>query len=295
MRKFQIGLIFILIVSTILSACGVGGASAVVRIGWVAGPDTLNPGMAQLIESFNIFSLIYDTLYEQTLDGNYRLSLAESVDISEDNKTWTFKIRDGVKFHDGESVSADDVAFSFNYYMEHAEEFPFLPGYAANFERVRALPGNKVLIQLTQAIPNMESQLISLYVLPKHIWEGNTDPTQMDIPVSQMVGSGPFKLTTYEPGKFIRLDVVRTHFYYHPKIGAVEFLIYANVSSMVQALQNKEIDLIANLPVSAVSALKDMKGVQVVTGPSASPIDGLRYHFQPNCSRGLPCGYWWDL
>jgi peptide/nickel transport system substrate-binding protein len=228
--------------------------------------------MAQLVESFGVFNMIYDTLYEQTLDGEYRLSLAESVEVSEDNKEWTFKIRNGVKFHDGKSLTAEDVAFSFNYYMAHADDFPFLPGYAANFENVRALPGNKVFIQLTQAIPNMESQLISLYVLPKHIWNDVADPTQLDVSLSQMIGSGPFKLTRYEPGRLIRLDSVQTHFNYHPKIEAVEFLIYSDVSSVVQALQNKEIDLIASVPVSAVSALKDMDDIQVIAGPPVSQM-----------------------
>ncbi len=271
MRKFQFFLILILITGSFLSACNAGKPTAVVRVGWTVGPDTLNPGMAQLLESFSIFSMIYDTLYEQTPDGNFRLSLAESVDVSEDNKVWTFKIRDGVKFHDGEPLTAEDVAFSFNYYAEHTEDFVFLPGYTTYFESVTATPQNQVIIKLTQAIPNMENQLYSLYVLPRHIWDGVADPTQMDVPISQMVGSGPFKLTDYVPGRLVRLESVQAHFSYKPKVGAVEFLIYADVSSMIQAIQNKEIDLIATLPVSAVSALKDLPGVRIVAGPPVSP------------------------
>jgi peptide/nickel transport system substrate-binding protein len=271
MRKFQIFLIFILIVSPILSACGASRPSAVVRVGWAGEPDTFNPGMALLSESYSIFSMIYDTLYEYDLNGTYRLSLAESVDVSADNKVWTFKIREGVKFHDGEPLTAEDVAFSFNFYKAHTDDFVFLPAYTTYFDSVKATPDNKVVITLTQAIPNMESQLFGLYVLPKHIWEKVQDPKATAIPLEQSVGSGPFKLVEYVPGSLIRLEAVRNHYYYHPHIAEVDFLIYADTSSMVQALQNKQIDVIAEVPVSAVLALNDLPGVRVVAGPPVAP------------------------
>ena len=271
MRKFQIFLVLLLIVSSILSACGTGGPTAVVRVGWAGGPDTLNPGMALLSESYSIFNLIYDTLYEYTLDGTYRLSLAESVDVSADNKVWTFKIRDGVKFHDGEPLTAEDVVFSFNYYQDHTDDFAYLPAYTTFFDSIVATAENKVVIKLTEAIPNMESQLFSLYVLPKHIWENVQDPTAADIPLEQSVGSGPFKLTEYVPDKVVRLVSTRDHFAYQPHVAGVEFLIYEDTSSMIQALQNKEIDVIAEVPISAVSALNDLPGIRVVAGPPVAP------------------------
>ena len=271
MRKIQIFLILILLASPILAACGIGGPTAVVKVGWTGEPDTFNPGMAVLAESYSVFNLIYDTLYELSLDGPYRLALAESVDVSDDNKVWTFKIRDGVKFHDGKPLTAEDVAFSFKFYADHADEFVYLPGYTTYFASVEAVPDNKVVITLTEPIPNMESQLSGLYVLPKHIWENIQDPTALEISLEQSVGSGPFKLTEYIPGQKIRLESIQTHYLYRPHVAAVEFLIYSDTSSMIQALQNKEIDVIADLPVYAVSALNDLAGVRVVAGPPVSP------------------------
>ena len=271
MRKFQNLMAFFVAASLILSACGARRPTAVVRVGWNGQPDTFNPGMALLAESFSVFSMIYDTLYELMLDGSYRLSLAESVNVSDDNKVWTFKIRDGVKFHDGEPLTAEDVAWSFNFYASRADDFVYLPSYTTYFESVETTQENEVVITLTEAIPNMESQLFGLYVLPKHIWENVQDPTALEIPLEQSIGSGPFKLADYIPDKLVRLESVRTHPLYHPRVSAVEFLIYSDVSSMVQALQNKEIDMIADLPVFAVSALNDLPGVRVVAGPPAAP------------------------
>src|SRR5215213_5619964 len=231
MQKFKALLAIILITTTLLSGCGSDKPTAMVKIGWIGEPDTLNPGMAVLNESYSIFSLIYDTLYELNLDGTYQLSLAESVDVSEDGKVWAFKLRNGVEFSDGEPLTADGVAYSFNLYSQHTEDFIFLPGYTTYFESVKAPSKDQVVITLTDAIPNMESQLYALYVLPKHIWENMEDPTLMDFPLDESIGSGPFRITDYVKGQYIHLESQQRHFYYHPRIGGVEFRIYSDVAS----------------------------------------------------------------
>jgi peptide/nickel transport system substrate-binding protein len=272
MRRQPSLLAIFLITAILLSACGGGLRGApYVQVGWNGDPDTLNPGMATLDESFSIFNLIYDGLYEFNLDGSYRLSLAESVNVSEDGKVWTFNIRDGVRFSDGQPLTAEDVAYSFNLYSKYSEEFIFMPGYTTYFQSVIAPSKDQVVITLKEAIPNMESQLYALYVLPKHIWEKVKDPTDPKIPLGQTVGSGPFKLVEYVPGQYIRLESRTDHFLYSPKVAGVEFRIYADMASMIEALSNQDIDLIVELPVDAVSALKGMKGVEVVAGPAITP------------------------
>jgi peptide/nickel transport system substrate-binding protein len=272
MGKIRVLLGFVLIIAFILSACnGASGSDAIVKIGWAGEPDTLNPGMALLAESFSIFNLIYDTLYELNLDGSYTLSLAQSVDVSADGKVWTFKLRDGVKFSDGHPVTAEDVAFSFNLYSSHPEKYPYMPGYTSYFESVMAPSTSEVVITLTEAIPNMESQLFGLYVLPKHIWEAMEDVTITDLSIAQMVGSGPFTLVEYTRGQFIRLVSNPDHFAYSPRIDGVEFRIYSDLSSMIAALSAKEVDLITNLPIEAVPALDGTAGVEVVAAPPVAP------------------------
>lgn len=272
MGKFRVLFAIIFILSTILSACaGTPGAEAIVKIGWTGEPDSLNPGMALLTESFAIFNLIYDTLYELNLDGSYSLSLAESVNVSDDGKVWTFQMRDGVTFSDGQPLTAEDVAYSINLYASHPEEYIYMPGYTEFFESVVAESDNRVVITLTQAIPNMESQLYSLYILPKHIWEAMEDPTVTELPLEQTVGSGPFRLVEYVKGQYIRLQANPNHFSKAPKISGLEFRIYSDISAMVTAISEKEIDLITAVPLDAVSALNGLPGVEVVAGPPVAP------------------------
>lgn len=272
MRSVKLILTTTVLLSIFLSACGgTGGPGAVVKIGWTDEPDSLNPGMAFLTASFSIFGLIYDTLYELNLDGSYSLSLAETVQVSDDGKVWTFKIRDGVAFSDGQPLTAEDVAYSFNLYDAYPEVYVYMPTYTAYFESVEARPENQVVITLTEAIPNMESQLYGLYVLPKHIWEAMQDPTATELAVEQLVGSGPFELVEYVKGQYLRLEANPRHFRAAPKIDGVEFRIYDSVSSLITAIAAKEVDMIVNLPVEAVAAVNGLSGVQVVAGPPASP------------------------
>jgi peptide/nickel transport system substrate-binding protein len=132
-----------------------------VRIGWGGSPDSLNPGLGVLSEAYSIYELVYDAMYQLELDGTYSLELADDVQVSDDGTVWTFTIRDGITFHDGEPLTAEDIAFTYNLY-QNQEDFPFLPVYTDYFESVEAPDEKTVVITLSEAIPNMESQLVFL-------------------------------------------------------------------------------------------------------------------------------------
>ena len=83
-----------------------------VRIGWKGSPDSLNPGVAVLIESYTLFFLVYDSLMIYNLDGTFSPGLAESWTTSADGLVWTFKMRSDAKWSDGKPVTAKDVEYS---------------------------------------------------------------------------------------------------------------------------------------------------------------------------------------
>ncbi|MCA2002690.1 MAG: ABC transporter substrate-binding protein [Chloroflexi bacterium] len=247
-----------------------GGESlpTTVRIGWAGSPDTLNPGMAILVEAYTIFELVYDSMYELNLDGSFKLGLAESVEVSEDGLVYTFKIRDGVKWHDGKPLTAEDVAFSYNLYKD-TPEYPYLNGYyTPYFESIEATDKNEVVLTLTEAIPNIESQLVFLYVLPKHIWEG-VDKLEYDN--VEMVGSGPFMMVEYVQNEFVRLKANKEHFAAPPKVDEVIFQTFENQDALVQAIKTGQVDMITEMPNTAVAALRNAENVEVVVGAPLGP------------------------
>lgn len=277
-------LLFVLVImSLILAACGgkpstatnVPAASdvpavtepAVVRIGWAGSPDNLNPGLAILTESYTIFELVYDSMYDLNLDGSFTLSLAESVDVSEDGLTYTYKIRDGIKWHDGEPLTAEDIAFTYNLYKD-TPEYPYLNGYYTPYFNSIIARGNEVILTLTEAIPNIESQLVFLYILPKHIWEG---VNKLEFENVEMIGSGPFKMAEYVQNEFVRLAANKDYFAAPPKVDEVIFQTFENQDALVQGIKTGQLDMVTEMPNTAAETLRNEENIEVVVGAPLAP------------------------
>lgn len=261
--------VLLTVLSLVMSACGALGTSqpVVLRVGWAGSPDTLNPGAAVLTEAYTIFTLVYDTMYQLQLDGSFQLSLAESVNVSDDGLVYTYKIRDGVKFHDGQPLTAEDVVFSYLLY-QNTEGYPWMGDYTAYFENIEATPNNEVVITLSEPIPNIESQLVFLYVLPKHIWE-NEDPLEFENTAA--IGSGPFKMVEYKPNEFVHLAKNSEHFGSVPKVDEVIFQTFESQDALVQAIKTGQVDMITEMPATAVQTLKQDPNIEVVTGAPFAP------------------------
>ena len=241
------------------------------RIGWGGSPDTLNPGSATLAEAYTTFELAYSSMFDLNLDNTFSPDLAKSWEVSPDGKTWTFTLRDDFKWHDGQAVTAKDVVFSYNFYGKH-EDFPYMPVYTKYFESIEAPDDQTVVITLTEPIPNMESQLYFMYILPEHIWaEHDTPEGAAAFENKEMIGSGPFKLLEYKQGEFIHLAAVKDHPATPPKVDEVVFQTFQNQDALVQALVTGQVDMITEMPTTAVPALRNAKDIQMVIGTPLSP------------------------
>jgi peptide/nickel transport system substrate-binding protein len=263
-------LLFVLvIVSLVLSACGAGSTQpSIVRIGRANSPDSLNPGMAVLASAYTIFELVYDSMYDLNLDGSFKLSLADSVKVSDDGLTYTYKIKDGVKWHDGKPLTAEDVAFTYNLYKD-TPEYTYLNGYYTTyFDTITATDKNEVILKLTKAIPNIESQLVFLYILPKHIWQNVNKKEYKNV---EMIGSGPFKMAEYVQNEFVRLTANKDYFGTPPKVDELVFQTFQNQDALVQAIKTGQVDMITEMPNTAAASLKTTKDVNLVIGAPLSP------------------------
>jgi len=244
------------------------GGRSVVRFGWAGSPDSLHPGLGVLTASYIVFGLVYDSLVQLELDGTYSPSLAESWQSSPDGLEWTFHLRPGSRFHDGVPVTSRDVAFSFELYRQHAE-FPFLHGYTEPFAAVEAPDPETVVLRLEHPVPNLESQLVFLFVLPEHLWSALPDPVAFDN--TEMVGSGPFRLLDYRRNEFVRLGAYRDHPVSPPRVDEVVFVTYGTLDALVQALRAGEVDVVRGVPATAVAALRSSPEIEVVSGAPLAP------------------------
>ena len=231
-----------------------------VRIAWGGSPDSLNPGNGVLAEAYTIYELVYDTPLSVTSAGEYVGEVAESWEVSDDGLSWTVTLVDGVTFHDGEPLTAEDVAFTIELYRD-TEDFPFLPSYAAPFETVEVVDDLTLVLTTAEPLVTFESYMAFIYILPQHIWEGEEDAVAFEN--EEMIGSGPFRLAEYAQGESVELETNDDYWGTGASIDGVIFQTIENPDARVTALTTGEVDAINEFPATAVTALQNSENVAV--------------------------------
>ena len=195
-------------------------------------------------------------------------SLAESYEVSEDGKTITFTIRDGIKWHDGQDFTADDVAWTFKYY-------PTVPGANAVMTDVMndaasiTVDGNKVVFQFNNPQPNALTIFSQWAVLPKHCLE-NVAPENFaaDTFWQKPIGTGPFKVETVKLGEYTILT--RNEDYFIPGTGNIEKIYMypstdAGDENLITNAKADKIDYAFCKDSSQVQQFHSMEGFDVQT------------------------------
>jgi peptide/nickel transport system substrate-binding protein len=216
---------------------------------------------------------LYDTLVEETKLATPEPGLAESWEVSDDGLVWTFKIREGVTFHDGTPCTAEDVAWSLNWTIENeVETFSF---YLYNFEEVVALDPTTLQVTLAEPVGNMEYLLIYVWILPRSVWEGMSYDEIMEFEdLAAGIGTGPYKLVEWVEGEYLVLEANENYWRGAPAIDRVIYQEYAEEDLMVQALLAGELDLISDVPATAIQTLQGTENVELAIMQSTE-IDEL--------------------
>lgn len=192
------------------------------------------PGMAKM-------RLIYDSLLEKGEKGLIPW-LAKSWSISPDGREYTFVLNSQVKWHDGEILSAEDVKFSFEYFLKHPPVSNSLLIDGKPFiEKIDIIDENQVKITVSEPNSTILDRLGIVRIIPKHIWETIDDPKKVT-DLDKLVGCGPYILTDYsqEQGAY-RFQAFKDYWGPKPLVDIIEFV---PVSDPVLAFEKGEIDLI---------------------------------------------------
>jgi peptide/nickel transport system substrate-binding protein len=210
--------------------------------------------------------LVHDTLFLDPYTEEPIPWLATEASASSDAKTWTVKLRDDVTWHDGEKFTADDVAFTYNYYKEgpsnrythHASEVPVI-------ESTEALDDYTVQFTCADPCPTLDLvTLADLPILPKHIWENVEDPqTYTDLPV----GTGPYKVVDHVEDQSYRLEANEDYFLGPPAVKELDISIVQDPSSMFLALESGQVDTATrDVPPELQERLQQTQNVELVKG-----------------------------
>tara|TARA_Y100001934_G_scaffold278243_1_gene378990 strand:+ start:1458 stop:3275 length:1818 start_codon:yes stop_codon:yes gene_type:complete len=170
--------------------------------------DSLNPFIMKGLKAPGI-GLIYDTLMKSAADevaSEYGL-LTQSIEVSNDQSWAIYTLNPQARWHDGEPITSEDVVFSFNVMME--EGHPYFRSYYASVEKVEQIDKYRVRFvfgeETNRELPFIVGQLT---VLPKHYWKDREfGETSLELPL----GSGPYRITAVEAGRFITYERVNDY------------------------------------------------------------------------------------
>ena len=238
----------------------------VLHFGWLGKPDTLNPAYAFLVESTTILDLVYNTLLRPDQSGKYAGDLAKEWSVSEDGLTWTFKLHDNVTWHDGTPLTAEDVAWTINAVINDPDGWATNSGYVAGFKEVTAPDPQTVVITVDEPISNMEYRVSYMPIVSRQDFEQFTTAEDLqNFANDNPLGSGPFKLTTFDKDKgVIILEANPDYFLGSPKVDQVIFQTFDNENALVQALKVGDVDALVEVPSTGVDPLKKSDGVHIV-------------------------------
>ena len=232
--------------------------------------DSINPIMNEHCE---IKHLLFDSLVKRDGDGNLVASLAETWHYDDVTMTYTFKLVEGVKWHDGEAFTADDVKFTIEAIMNPdngSENYP-------NYEEVSAINMiSDTEIEFVLSEPNFAFlDYMTMSILPEHLLKGE-DMWESDY-FRNPIGTGPYKLESWDVGQAITMVKNEEYFAGEANIDTVIFKIVTDDSAKALQLKNGELDLAQVTPKDAVT----FEGEENVTIYDMATADyrGILYNF----------------
>lgn len=220
--------------------------------------DSLNPFLSETVAGTDIGRLMYEFLTTYSpKDESPVPALATSWSTSPDKLTWTYTIRSGAKWSDGQPITARDIAFTYNLIMTNSVAATANGNFVTNFESVTA-PNDTTLVIKTKS-PQATMLALDIPIVPQHIWAGVKDiQNYSNLPANgqAVVSSGPFILSDYKQDQYVKLKANPTYWRGKPKIDELDFVHFDNTDAAVQALKKGDVDLVNTLTPAQFDALK---------------------------------------
>jgi peptide/nickel transport system substrate-binding protein len=228
--------------------------------GLVGAPQFINPLYSSVSDvDTDLTKLIYSGLFKWTEDNGLTSDLADSYIISDDQKTYTIKIRDNAKWHNGDPVRSSDVLFTIQSIQNPAYHSPLV----TSFRGVMVSEVDEHTVQFVLDEPfNSFLSTLTVGILPSSLW---AELAPKNIPLTSLnltpIGSGPYKFEKYtieKSGKIHSYIVSRFDDYYNstPKIEKIIFKFYPDIETAVTALENQNIEGLGFVPGRLVDSVK---------------------------------------
>jgi peptide/nickel transport system substrate-binding protein len=279
--------VVVLMISLAFALCAPVGAEPTGRLVLGTGdpPETLDPHMSITLPSWTVARNVFDSLVVRDLKTyGFLPGLAESHQILNDT-TWQFKLRKGVKFHNGEEFNAEAVKFSVERVINPEQKSPSR-GQNVLIERVEIVDPYTVNIITKKPMPMLRERFVSpgytgtiLIVPPKYVREKgdqyfNTNP----------VGTGPFRVLKWVKGDYVELEANKDYWGGPPKVKTVIIKAIPESTTRVSALLTGDADIIESIPPDLVETVKKAANARV----AETDVDGVPTDVEFNATKGGP-------
>jgi peptide/nickel transport system substrate-binding protein len=252
----------------------------VIIVGLASAPETLDPADHRSRQSETVIRNMFDGLVTRDTTSGVHLELAEELNWL-DEKTLEVKLRQGVKFHDGVEMTADDVVFTFERIIgENMIEYPEphtspRKGLIAPLESIEKTGDYTVVMHFSAVWPVAMQMLVHQQIVPKHYLEQVGTKGFVEHPI----GTGPFKFVSAQGLEEVVMERFDDYYGGAPDLAPVGpacvkqvvFRVIPEASTRVAALLAGEIDICQAVPSELLDTLAKTPGLQVKTAPSTNP------------------------
>ena len=213
--------------------------------------ESLDPYKMTAAGTREVLFNVYEGLVKVSSDGSIKEAVAESYTVSDDQLTYTFKLRKGVKFHNGDTVTVDDVLHSFDTCAATAIEASLVEALS-NVESKEATDDSTIVIKLKRPMVEFIRYIAYVYITPKDYKDNKTHP----------VGTGPFKYVSRSVQENVILEKNADYYGTPAYLDKVTFQIYEDPTVRDTALDSGSIDLCNHMTNEEVAALSKKYKVQ---------------------------------
>ena len=262
------------------------------------GPDveSIDPALNSAVDGANYILFAFDNLLKMDKDGKVVPGLAEKYEVSDDQLTWTFHLRDGLKWSDSSALTADDFVYSWQRLVDPNVAAPYaqtvlgmVEGYDDAIGRPDAdgnttvdpdptklkveAPDEKTLIvHMAKPTPYFDklAAFVSLSPVKKDVVEANPDGWSID--PKTYISTGPFKLTGWEPGSYLMFEKNENYWDADSiKLDGIKCLLMQDQNATFSAYESGDALMIKDVPTQEITTLKERSDFHI------DPILGTYY------------------
>ena len=205
--------------------------------------DTLDPHMVVSAGTEEVLFNVFEGLVKPNSEGELIPAVASDYDISEDGTTYTFTLREGILFHNGDPVTVDDVVYSLDRLAGTESGQPLVSAYSL-IKSIEATDEQTVVITLNEGNTEFLAYLTEA-IIPADYADRATAP----------IGTGPFKFVSRTPQEGMVIEKFEDYWGTPAYLDRVEYKVISNADTLVMSLQSGAVDLCAHLTAAQAGEL----------------------------------------